>query len=269
MDGGRRTRVQLVQPQQRGGALQDARAQALHQCVPGLGLALFARAAAQAHSTQKTVKTGTFVRHHHLTVAHGSGELRGDQSHCSLEPGLVGLRPMHQKLLVSTLLHLRHHSADSVIKTPFMHPATCKSVERNHPLDHGVHRQQRLPAGLLGIFLGLRARRAHLVEQDQHRLVQPLQDLHLCVEVTGILRVFRRVHQVKHHVGGFARGAHGLLAQPKRALAVAVHHLAQKPAQRVARQAQALEQTYRVAKPRRVPQLQRVALGAAPKGVGV
>ena len=114
-----------------------------------------------------------------------------------------------------------------------------------------------------------RPRPAELVQQHDHGLRRPAEDLHLGVHVAGAGRVFAGVDEVEHDVGLVAHVAHRLLAAEERAVHVAVPDLGQEPADRVAAELQALEQPRAVAEARRVPQPQFVALRRVDQHVGV
>ena len=182
-----------------------------------------------------------------------------------LNAGLFALallqRTLLQQALVSGLLGWRQPRLNALHHLALMPPAAGKSVQHQHIAHHALKALGRLlPALQVLQCLRLRGVTAHLVEQDDDRLVEPGQNVHLGAPISGISRVFGGVDEVEHHIGMVARGQQRALAQVKRLVAPAVPDIAQKPAQRVALLAQALIQAHRITKARRIPQPQLIAL---------
>ena len=148
-------------------------------------------------------------------------------SRCAPLPG--GAQAPHPRppLAVERLL-------DGAEQRRLLHPAAGEGVERQHRAHGRMRRQVRAPARQLGGLERRRAGRAELVEQHDHRLADPGQQLHLGRDVAGRLRRLGGVDEVEHHVGLVAQVAHRLLAGPERPVAPAVPDLAQEPADRAA-----------------------------------
>jgi hypothetical protein len=75
----------------------------------------------------------------------------------------------------------------------------------------------------LGRFQLGRARRAELIQQHQHRLAGPAEQLHLAGQIAGF--GLARVDQVQQQVAALAHVAQRLLAHPERAVVPAVPDL--------------------------------------------
>jgi hypothetical protein len=164
---------------------------------------------------------------------------------------------------MASLLRALEHRLHGAQQRQLLHPAARERVHRQHQQSGAQRVQMALPARhVLGLQCG-GARRPHLVEQHQHRLVEPREQLDLGLDVERGLGRLGRVDEVQHRVGVFAHVAQRLLRVPERAVAPAVPHLGKKPSERVALQAQPAHQAHAVAEARGVPQAQLVAGAAA------
>ena len=97
--------------------------------------------------------------------------------------------PRGQQACVARCFWRRDQLANGFIKYAFMHPAPGKSVERQYIPDNGVIRQMVAPARQLCMLKSCRTRRTRLVEQNHHRLGQPLQYFHLGCQIAGVTGV--------------------------------------------------------------------------------
>jgi hypothetical protein len=170
-----------------------------------------------------------------------------------LQPG--GAQPIHR------LAHLAiEHRLHRTQQRQLLHPAACEGVHRQH-LHAGAQALQMAPPAFDVVGLLLRgAGRTELVQQHEHRFVEPSEQRHLGLDIGSGLRRFGRVDEVQHDVRVLAHVAQRLLAVPERAVEPTVPNLGEEPAECVALQAQPSHQPHAVAQARRIPHPQFVAL---------
>ena len=197
----------------------------------------------------------------------GRRQLAGQRLHAGLESRELDVRPLRLQALQRADLVRRKPATDRLEQCSFLHPAAGKGVERQDLAHKPVRGKLRAPTLTLGFFLGMRARRSDLIQQHEHRLVEPAQDLRFGGQITGIAWRFRGVHEIEDHIGGRACGAYRLLAAPEGPVTVPIPDLAQQPADRIVGGAQALHQARGVAKARGVPQAQFITFRRAQQNV--
>ena len=258
---GARARLQAVQRHQCGGAGAGFLLQQRSQLLLGAGFgALFVvatcdRAADLAQPLGQPLCFGD-----HFARGGAVRQAGRQQPHRFVERGFALGQPgcrqrRHQRGLIALQRVL-----DSLQQCVFVHPAACKSVQRQHARDQRPARQVFAPGLLVGGFFGGRPRRAQLVQQHQNRLANPGQHVHFSRDVGRRGRAFSGVDQVQHDAAVLLHMAQGLLAGPKRPLAPAVPHGAEEPAQWVVALLQAAQQPSAVAEAGRVGQQQALAL---------
>src|ERR1700726_2356714 len=106
----------------------------------------------------------------------------------------------------------------------------------------------RAPTLLLGLLLVPRPRRSGLVEKDQHRFSEPIEDLHFRRDITCVGRVFRRVDEIEDDVGLIAHVLPRLVARPEGAVAPTVPDLGKKPANGIRSLPEPFCETHTIAK---------------------
>ena len=152
------------------------------------------------------------------------------------------------------------HPAHRGEQLVLLHPAAREGVQAERASHPGIRRQVLAPGRLVRRVGIPPARRAQLVQQQQDRLAEPAEDLHLGLDVAGGGRRLGGVDQVEHDIALVLHVADRLLAAVERPVGEAVPHLGEQPADRVLAEAQTPEQARAVAESRRVPQPERLAL---------
>ena len=118
----------------------------------------------------------------------------------------------------------------------------------------------RAPTLLVGLFQSPRSRLSCLIEQDQHGLSDPIEDLHLRRDIAGVDGIFGRVDEIEHDISTITRVLHRLLARPERTIAPTVPYFREKPADRIAALREPFGQAHAIAETGRVPQAQHIAI---------
>ncbi len=231
----------------------------MHDAVRQLGGELLARllvllvqlAPADADALQQGLGA------HLDAVEHRGGQQFGEDARGLAEGLEVAQQPGALEVPECLGLGAAHERRQRFHELVLLHPAARKGVE----LEDAVHAIPGLevlaPGGHLRRLGFRRLRRTGLVEQHEHRLAHPAEDLHLGGDVAGRLGRLGGVDQIQHDVGLLADVLQRLLAAPQRLVGEPVPGLRKEPQHRVPLQAQPLEQAGAVAEARRVPQAQQ------------
>ena len=241
--------------------LADGGVEAFSELGHGLLLGIVLRGARDtqhlAHLTQLVLQAA--VRDA-FAVKGGCSQPGGQDVHRTVE-GLAALvLPQTVQPSEGGLLGLEQQRLDGLQQGTFLDPAAGKGIQGQHLVDVAEAGEIGAPAVNLGFFGLVASRGAHLVQQHDDGLANPGQDLHLGLDVAGILGVLGRVDQVQHHVGFLTDVVHGLLTGPQGAVGETVPDLADEPADGAVGLQQAPRQTGAVAETGGVPQDQLVAL---------
>jgi hypothetical protein len=189
-----------------------------------------------------------------LEIQSGARQCFGQHRHRGFELPLPAQLPGTDQACVGLPTLGRQDLADFLQQGDLLHPAARKSVQRQHRADDLIVGQQLAPALVFDRFLGGWPRATGLVEEDDDRFADPLENRQLGFQVTGVGRLFRGIDQIEDDVGLVADIAHRLLREPHRAITKTIPDLPDEPADGVALLAQSLREAGAVAKSGRIPE---------------
>src|SRR5215471_12036366 len=128
----------------------------------------------------------------------------------------VALFPSFPKSLESRLLTRGQYPLHVIQQRALLHPASCEGIKRKHRLNARMVRCLGFP--LLQLCLEVRtiAWWSKLVQQQDDWLSQPLQNLHLDIDVPSRRWLLASVRHIQDDVARLACVAHCLLSAPER-----------------------------------------------------